>query len=74
MKTRGLSEEQGFQARGHCFEVLGHKVLAENGVKSLCCGLILTSRFAFCNVLYAHNSQQHDGIIGHGQDIQDAVW
>lgn len=44
-----------------CFE---HEVQDEKGAKSLCCGLILTSRFALRNVLYAHNGQQHDGIIG----------
>ncbi|KAE8990244.1 hypothetical protein PR002_g21209 [Phytophthora rubi] len=44
-----------------CFE---HDVQVEGGKKATCFRLVITSRQIFRNVLYAHNGQKDDGVIG----------
>ncbi|KAE9063288.1 hypothetical protein PF010_g29058 [Phytophthora fragariae] len=45
-------------------ECFSHEVTLDDGKKADCCGLILTSRAIFWNVLKAYNGQNNDGVLG----------
>nr|KAE8925503.1 hypothetical protein PF009_g24290 [Phytophthora fragariae] len=45
-------------------EYFEHDVQVEGGKKATCFRLVITSRQIFRNMLYAHNGQKDDGVIG----------